>query len=391
MRYAYSWNGFLVMPDDLISFAWSAPMRELAAKAGMSDVGLKKLLASYGVVAPPQGYWNKLRAGKPVPPQPKASARKPGETGRRRVDERFAGLIAPAKPLASTGPFASPAVPEELGELYAAELQRIGRAGVPKTLDGAHRALVPILKQEERRRQKDIASAWNWDKPKFDNPVAKRRLRILNGIFLALSKRGHDGALNERDGELDAHAIIGDTSVGLNIGVLGRHRTVMIQGYTRPAPDLPASTPLVLHLNPSFDGKSGQSWHDDEDGKLESKIATIAASVIVAGEEGFRRGLREAEERRERERIEAEERRRKALDELNRKRVRDLHESGELLRQAQQIRALAQRVGDAMTGQEGIDPAEIEAWQQWALSEADRLDPILSGQVLSHLRAPKLN
>jgi len=37
-------NDFMVSPDDLIAFAWSAPMRELAAKVGLSDVGLRKLL-----------------------------------------------------------------------------------------------------------------------------------------------------------------------------------------------------------------------------------------------------------------------------------------------------------------------------------------------------------
>ncbi|WP_246680604.1 hypothetical protein [Mesorhizobium sp. B2-4-13] len=46
----------LVLPDDLIAFAWSAPMRDLAAKLELSDVGLKKLLTRCGVASPPQGY-----------------------------------------------------------------------------------------------------------------------------------------------------------------------------------------------------------------------------------------------------------------------------------------------------------------------------------------------
>ena len=49
MRRTYGWNDILVMPDDLRAFAWSAPMRDLAAQLDLSDVGLKKLLASYGV------------------------------------------------------------------------------------------------------------------------------------------------------------------------------------------------------------------------------------------------------------------------------------------------------------------------------------------------------
>ena len=39
----YRYDDIVVYPDDLRAFAWSAPMRNLAAQVGMSDVGLKKL------------------------------------------------------------------------------------------------------------------------------------------------------------------------------------------------------------------------------------------------------------------------------------------------------------------------------------------------------------
>ncbi|MDZ5696697.1 hypothetical protein [Chelativorans sp. M5D2P16] len=168
-------------------------MRDLAAKVALSDVGLRKLLTRCGVAAPPQGYWNKVRAGKPVPVRPKAPPRRPGEIGRLRVDTRFAKVLIPAPPLSSEGPFASELVPESLDALYAQELNAIGRASVPKTLDASHKGLVQLLKQEQRRREKAAQSDWHWDQPKFDTPVGKRRLRILNGLLPALSKRGHDG------------------------------------------------------------------------------------------------------------------------------------------------------------------------------------------------------
>jgi hypothetical protein len=60
-----AWNGIQVLPEHFIRFAWTEPMRDLAAKIGMSDVDLRKLFVSMGIVLPPQGYWNKLRAGKP--------------------------------------------------------------------------------------------------------------------------------------------------------------------------------------------------------------------------------------------------------------------------------------------------------------------------------------
>lgn len=46
----YGLSNRRVMMDDVIAFAWSAPMRELAAAVGVSDVGLKKLLTGLGGV-----------------------------------------------------------------------------------------------------------------------------------------------------------------------------------------------------------------------------------------------------------------------------------------------------------------------------------------------------
>jgi len=127
---------------------------------------------------------------------------------------------------------------------------------------------------------------------------------------------GPDG-VGEQGPNLLVRAAIGDTYVGLDIGIVGNHRTVRQQGYLRAAPDLPASTPLALRIDPGFDRKNTVSCQDDGDTKLESKIAEIAAVIIVEGEKKFRLGLREAEGRAERERIEKEKQRQERLVQLN--------------------------------------------------------------------------
>jgi hypothetical protein len=130
-------------------------MRDLAARIGISDVGLKKLLHASGIVTPPQGYWNKLKAGKPVPTRPKPPERRPGENGRTRLDERFAGHISEAGRMAEKGPFASKFVPEDLAELRTLELKALGKITVPRAVERFHPGLTPILKKEERRASKD--------------------------------------------------------------------------------------------------------------------------------------------------------------------------------------------------------------------------------------------
>lgn len=401
MHRHYGWHGIHVLPDDLIAFAWSAPMRDLAVKIGLSDVGLRKLLVSYGMTIPPQGHWNRVRAGRTVPAPPKSPPRRAGESGRIRVDPRFAPFVAKARPMSSSGPFATRAVPEGLKELRAQELKAIGRVTVPRTLDSPHPGLRGIIETEKRRRQKSIDQSWHWDSPRFDNPLDQRKLRLFNGIFLALAKRGHGGDASEREHEIHSRAIIGNTYLGLTIDIAGKHRTVTARGQRRPEPDLPANTPLILRIRPGFDNEIGEAWQDDEDGKLEAKVAEIASALIVAGEAKFRQELRKDEERAERERIEREakaererveqeQRRIAKLHQLNQQRITDLQRSGELLRLSRDIRALVVQVRGAMAGRSDLDEATVEAWERWALEEADKLDPVLSGQILTHLRPPTL-
>jgi len=386
MNDGYSRGDILVLPQDLQDFAWSAPMRDLAAKIGLSDVGLKKLLKSQGVIAPPQGHWNRVHAGKPVPKSPELPARRPGETGRIHLDHRFMNVLTAVEPMPSSGPFASAAVPEDLDQLYRQELKAIGRVTVPRKLERFHYALSQILKQEERRRANFAANNWSWDEPKFDGALDQRRFRILNAIFMALSRRGHGGRASERDGRIDATAIVGDTGVDLDIAIAGKHRTIREYGRDVPARHLPASTPLMLAIDGQRDRPGDLRCQDDAAGKLESKLTEITARIIVAGEARFRRGLKEAEEREEQYRRWQEQRRREEIERRNAERLKHLRHSGELLRQAEDLRALIGRVRDAaVAGSVAVDRGRLEEWERWASAEADRLDPILSGQIMNHL------
>ena len=400
--YGYQrWHTVSVMPDDLIAFAWSAPMRDLAARIGLSDVGLKKLLKGYGVVTPPQGHWNRVHAGRTVAAPPKAPPRHPGETGRIRVDYRFAAFVPEAQPMPSCGPFASSEVPEELEALRAREVKAIGRAGVPRALDAPAPALKGLLEKEAKRRTKVAGYQWHWDTPRFDTPLWQRQLRLLNGIFLALRRRGHGGEVDEGEHELRPSALVGAMRVRFAIEVAGKHKTMMRSGRKVPALDLPATTPLRLSIT---DGAADAltAWQDDEAGKLESKVAAIAAELIVAGEAAFRRMLREDEEQAERERIEREaqaerdrierERRRaERLKQADEQRVAALKLSGERLRLAADLRALVAQVREAAAQRADVSAATLAEWEVWALAEPDRIDPIRSGQFLDHLHPPGLH
>lgn len=170
----------------------------------------------------------------------------------------------------------------DLDDLRTLELKAIGHVVVPKTIGVPHRGLVHLLKQEARGQETFLKSNWETDRPLFDSPVSKRCFRTLNSLFLVFSKRGHDGDAYEHSGELHARAIIGDTYLGLNLAIAGKHKKVRRNGYDRASPDLPASTALVINLASDFDGRISRSWQDDGDGRLEDKLPIIAAELIVA-------------------------------------------------------------------------------------------------------------
>ena len=58
--------------EDLYAQVWSTPMRRLAEKYGISDVGLAKICKKHHIPRPPVGYWAKKEFGKAVeqPPLP---------------------------------------------------------------------------------------------------------------------------------------------------------------------------------------------------------------------------------------------------------------------------------------------------------------------------------
>jgi hypothetical protein len=119
---------------------------------------------------------------------------------------------------------------------------------------------------------------------------------------------------------------------------------------------------------------------------LESRIADIAAAFVAAVEARYRLSIRERLERIEDARRWRDERRREAEAARNAERLKALRESAEMLRQATDLRALIASMQAAMTnGTKDIAPEDLAAWERWANTEADSLDPVLSGHVDKHL------
>jgi len=62
----------LVSANELERLVWSKATSQLAAEFGVSDVAIGKRCKALGIVKPPQGFWNKVAAGKIPHPQGKS-------------------------------------------------------------------------------------------------------------------------------------------------------------------------------------------------------------------------------------------------------------------------------------------------------------------------------
>lgn len=84
---------------------------------------------------------------------------------------------------------------------------------------------------------------------------------------------------------------------------------------------------------------------------------------------------------------EEEGRRADAFAARDRERLAALRNSAELLRQAEEIRALVVQLRQAVVdGRLDVDSTNVETWERWALAQADELDPLRSGQIMTQLK-----
>jgi hypothetical protein len=139
------------------------------------------------------------------------------------------------------------------------------------------------------------------------------------------------------------------------------------------------------------------TWPDDDEGKLETHMTEIAVEVILTAEIQYRemavQQYQSCVERRAQ--LEEEERQRKlAIERAEKERLRRIEQAriDRLLRDAvafQQANAIRMYVETIRLSQacDGFSATgEFERWSQWALAQADRIDPAHGGAFLNAMR-----
>lgn len=264
-------------------------MRTIAQRMGISDVWLKRCCAKAGVPVPNRGYWAKLRAGKKVirqelPPRPPgipmdvAIGTNPHPNRWPRDSEAELAAPPPIKPT-----FAEPI------EAVIDRVDRsLGKIRFVRDLGGAHRLIRGALDEDVLRRLKpsDAPYRLRYCDPLFDSPFERRRLQILNSLFLALAQAGHQPWLDEPQAR--------------NVGVMvGSQKVSFALDHPKTKQDAngrvqaPREVYEILRLEISA---TGDSWTDDEGGRIEDRLREIVLKLIVAGEVQYRVNVHHAYE-----------------------------------------------------------------------------------------------
>lgn len=367
----------------LYDLVWNEPVREVAARFGVSDAALKKQCSSSGIPVPERGYWAKLKAGKPVI-RGRLSLRAPGKAEFLSFGTSRSNYGRPVD--LSTPPAAVPTFPETLDDLRDRLVKQVGVLKPVRDLTAACPPVRRLLEADEKRRKKFLEAGYTWDAPLFDSPFEQRRLQLLNSIGHSLARHGGKLEISGAEGR-HLRFKVGDQSFdGLcdhpkaKPGAWGQHAV-------RSGP----VGPLRLEFKSHWIGEMPPAvWEDAGDGKLEGQLSSIIIGALLTAEAGYRNGCmsmhqweldrreayaveqvaaREEAERRERERLALEAQQRRDL----------LLSQAQAWRQADDIRAFVM----AVTNAPAASANSLEPWRTWALREADCIDPLMNGSLVT--------
>src|ERR1700722_15984598 len=164
----------------LYDLVWSEPMKNLSVRFGISDVAIKKTCARAGIPTPDRGYWAKKQAGKETI-QAILPMRSPGMDDEVSIASGSNGSYqysSKEEILAFVG--APPQFAESIETVRARIAETVGHVAVPHKVRRWHPAIDRLLKEDEKRREKQLTDPYpiSWDKPVFGTPFERRRLRV---------------------------------------------------------------------------------------------------------------------------------------------------------------------------------------------------------------------
>lgn len=206
--------------EALYNLVWAVPVSKLARQFELSDRGLAKLCQREGIPVPPRGYWAKLAAGHPVrqtplpepmPGQSEWISAAPtgsafGAEGRAWLAKRTAARKQAGAPPFDDASCADPEPPIHNHDVHVVAWRAcsaIGNVRVRKReLQAAlHPTITRLLREDRGALERERSWYLGYDvKRPLTGAGPRRRLGLLNALFLALEKAGARADVSDQEG-----------------------------------------------------------------------------------------------------------------------------------------------------------------------------------------------
>jgi hypothetical protein len=385
----------------LYDLVWSEPMRSLSARFGISDVALKKTCVRAEIPTPDRGYWAKKEAGKETI-QVALPMRPPGMDdevsiaggGNRSYrywnEEEILGFVG-----------TPPQFAESIETVRARIAETVDHVAVPHKVRHWHPTIDRLLKEDEKRREKQLTDPYpmSWDKPVFDTPFERRRLRILNSLFLTVVRMNGKSSVHGREAR-EIRISFFQQHLQLTLDKPKRSsRHAQVLNTTGESND----TRLCLSILRGLGSETVlASWQDEDTQKLEMLMTEVAIQAILTAEIQYRENaLRqyqwrvqrkaELEEEQRKRKLEAERAEKERQKRVEQARINRLLRDAAAFQQAGEIRKYVEVIRLAMARNNSSSMDEVERWSKWALAQADRIDPAIGGRFLKTMNDEDAN
>ena len=375
---------------ELYDLVWSQPMRTVAARLGISDVALAKHCKKADIPVPERGYWARKQAGKrtvqiALPPRfPGTSDRIGGSADSNYWGpdwaERFKEVAIPPVPTFD----------EDMLSVEQRARKLVGQVRCRRAFEPAHPLVAKLLTHDDERRQNFAKWRSDYYAPKYDTGIERRRLLVINAVFLAAARLVCRPSMSTSKYGQDAS---GERDIGITIGRSHVYFTVEPIKSRKEG----QKERLSLAFGTARDRtNTNKLWEDGDESPLEDQLTEVLVEMLVCAETRYRDGLirhrkwiierkAEAEAELKRRQDEAERKARELQERLERERIRRLLSQAKALDHANQIRAYVEsarlQFSDILMAQ-----AEFEKWASWAQQEADRIDPFKNGTIVHAIR-----
>ncbi|MCC6694363.1 MAG: hypothetical protein IT365_01920 [Candidatus Hydrogenedentes bacterium] len=357
---------------------WSKPLKVLEKEIGLWYGQMLGIIRDYKIPQPPMGYWMKLAHGKLVQKPPLEPL--PGNE-----DIVLSVYVPDERPYDEQQK-------QQSEDLLAEESSPERRVIVPNELTDAH----PLVARAERslrnastnERQLLIPSAQNCLDIRVSKGALPRALRIMDALLKALEARGISVELTGEQKIPTQVVVLGETfGIGIEEKADRREKELTPQQkkekerrpwmYSRQEYTYHPNGQFVLSIKEGRTDYGRQNWSDGKVQRVENLlnkfICALYRSAVTARSDRIQREIDEAK-RLERQRRNEELRR---LQQIERTRLENLEKHAELWKRSEVIRAYVAAVQertDKDTFTYGDLP--VTEWIDWALQQADRLDPL---------------